>query len=426
MSPVKFPIGLLVVLLVPCTVHGDKPARPPLVVGILPFERASADTSCHIEARLKDRLDLSGIRVRVLAPSDPEVALTSMAELDFVVAGSLVGGPALTATAKVYARGSDPRSEQFSGPTACEDLVGSTCRKVSDGHAVSKVLETRRQEAEERLRRDPRDFRSLMLLGLTHLYSEDWEGALPYFETAVEVKPNDLDAHLNLALCYKARRDVERWKLHLDGAAGLNPDDEGVLIGLGNYYIDAKDYTRAAAYYEKALSGIHSDVATWNLFVAHLGQGDVVQALSRLNAIPVSSVYYADARVWIRELEERQHQAERRRIAESAPAKSIRELLRLPDSVSVLLVGVAITLFFSPYFGGKKFFNFEIPQAPPRAALFLKVVGPVALICTVGMFPGLVRDPLPPEPRALPVAGASEIGVSDAAAGFLQPPRAKN
>ena len=47
---------------------------------------------------------------------------------------------------------------------------------------------------------------------------------------------------------------------------------------------------------------------------------------------------------------------------EAAPRKSSWSLVGLPKEVAIFFVGVALVLCLVPYFGGKKFFNFDVPR----------------------------------------------------------------
>ena len=114
---------------------------------------------------------------------------------------------------------------------------------MTDNHAAGQVLKSREAIAKAKLATNPDDFHSLMTLGLLNLYENRWTEAFPFIEHAVKIKPDDLQAQLNLALCYKQRNDHENWLLHLTNAEKINPDEEGVLIALGNYYAHGRPPT---------------------------------------------------------------------------------------------------------------------------------------------------------------------------------------
>ena len=375
----------------------ERPPRPPdLAIGVIPFTRTEAGLNCQIEQHISSLLDIHGTRVKMLDASvEVPAAFATHPDLDFVVTGTLMGGGNTpTVFAKVFARGNaSPRAEDG----ACDAIATSVARKVTDHHAAGKALESREDLAKATLANNPADHHSLMTLGLLSLHANRWTDAFSFFERAVSVNPNDVQAQLNLALCYKQRNDHDNWLLHLTNAEKINPDEDGVLIALGNYYTETGDRQRAVGYYERAQTfGLNSDVALWNLAVVYTEMGKTDLALASLAAIPTTSLYYTEAQPWAAKLSEEKRHLDKARQLEAAPRKSLWRLLGLSDGVAVLFVGVALVLCLVPYFGGKKFFNFEVPQAAPRLRGKLKLLGPSALVMVLGMFPPMWLDTAAP------------------------------
>jgi len=387
-----FAFALLVILLVGVrSADAERPPRPDLSVGVIPFTRTEAGLNCHIEQHISNLLDIHGVRVTMLDASiEVPAAFASHPDLDFVVAGTLMSGTATTVFAKVFARGNtSPRTEEG----ACDAIAVSVAQKVTDNHAAGKALKSREALATLTLTRNPDDFHSLMTLGLLNLQANRWDDAFAFLDRAVNVNPNDLQAQLNLALCYKQRGDRDNWLLHLTNAEKINPDEDGVLIALGNYYAEAGDRQRAVGYYERARKfGLNTDVALWNLAVVYSEMRNIDPALSALAAIPATSLYYTEAQPWAARLVEEKRVIDSVRQRETAPRRSLWKLLGLPDAVAVLFVGVALVLCLVPYFGGKKFYNFDVPQAPPRLRATLKLLGPLAFVGVLAMFPPIWRD----------------------------------
>jgi hypothetical protein len=404
--------GLVAVLLF-CVSPADaeRPPRPPdLAIGIIPFTRTEAGANCHVEQYISNLLDIHGARVTLLDGSlDVSGAFGSHPTFDFVVTGSVIGGNPPIVFAKVYARGNtSPRTEDGT----CDVIAASVARKVTDNHAAGKALRSRQTQAEATLARSPEDFPSLMTLGLLNVSADQWTEAFSFFERAVKIKPDDLDAQLNLALCYKQRNDRDKWQLHLKNAEMINPDDDGVLIALGNYYLETGERQRAVGYYERAKQfGLNADVAQWNLAVAYSEMQEIDLALASLSGIPPTSLYYTEAQPWAAKLGEEKRIIDRAKQTEAAPRKSLQSLLGLPDGVALLFVGITLVLFLAPYFGGKKFFNFEVPLAPPRLQAPLKVLGPVALMGVLAIFPPIWRDTAPPISARPPSAAPSVVEV---------------
>jgi hypothetical protein len=167
-------------------------------------------------------------------------------------------------------------------------------------------------------------------------------------------------------------------------------------------------------YYERAKQfGLNPDVAQWNLAVAYSEMKEIDLALASLTAIPPTSLYYTEALPWAAKLDEEKRLLDKAKQTEAAPPKSLQSLLGLPDGVALLFVGVALVLFLAPYFGGKKFFNFEVPLAPPRLRAPLKVLGPIALLGVLAIFPPMWRDTAPSISARPPSAAPSVVEVQN-------------
>src|SRR5262245_3229810 len=204
MARKRLAFGVVAVLLLGVSAaNGELPPRPPgLAIGVIPFTRTDGGLNCHVEQHIRNLLDIHGARVTLLDASiEVPDAFASNRSLDFVVTGTLMGdGP--TVFTKVFARGSaSPRTEEGT----CDEIAAAVARKVTDNHAAGKALESRARFARATLDTDPEDFDSLMTLGLLNLHDNRWSEAFPFFERAVRNRPDDLQAQLNLALCYKQR-----------------------------------------------------------------------------------------------------------------------------------------------------------------------------------------------------------------------------
>jgi tetratricopeptide (TPR) repeat protein len=412
----RLAFGLVAVLLLGvCAANGERAPRPPrLAIGVIPFTRTEGGLNCHVEQHISNLLDIHGARVTLLDPSiDASAAFASHPDLDFVVTGNLMGGDAPTVFTKVFARESaSPRTEEG----ACNEIAAAVARKVTDNHAAGKALRARRVLAEATLAKNPDDFDSLMTLGLLNLNENRWSEACPFFEHAVRNRPDDLQAQLNLALCYKQRNDYQNWLLHLTNAEQINPDEDGVMVALGNYYLETGDHQRAVGYYERAKRfGLNTDVALWNLAVVYSRMRQFDLALASLTAVPTTSLYYTEAQPWAARLREEKRDIEMLRERDTAPRNSLWRLLGLPDEVAVLFVGVTLVLCLVPYFGGKKFFNFEVPQAPLRHRTRLKFLGPIVLVGVLAMFPPIWRSTAAPIPD-LPQSAAPAVIEADRSA----------
>jgi tetratricopeptide (TPR) repeat protein len=401
------------ILLQPVIAIAETPADVPgLTVGVIPFERTGVVQKCPIEAQIKSRLGRFDIKVKLLDTQlTVESAFARHPEVDVIVTGLLTECERLTVLARVTTRGSpSPRSQE----AGCSEIVSFVAQCVTDELGVGRILQSRETLARSSLESDPQDFDSLMTLGLILRQKDNWTDAFDYFSRAVMLRPGDLNAQFSLALCYKSRNDAANWLRHLSLAEQIDPDDDGLLIGLGNYHARTGDSALAIGYYDRALKSERvRNVARWNLAILYVESDDLEAALTILNEIPRVSPYYPQARAWIAQLQK--VRAERRLAA--ASGVNLATLLGFPEALSLLLVALAFTFFLVPYFGGRKFHNLEIPQAPPGTALILKIVGPILLVLALGLFPPVFRLPS----GQMPDAPASiETDSNEASAVYLR------
>jgi tetratricopeptide (TPR) repeat protein len=77
--------------------------------------------------------------------------------------------------------------------------------------------------------------------------------AIEAYENALTLQPNYVEAMINLANIYYARRELERGRQLLERAAQLDPDNHMIHYNLGNIYDDAGQMDKALRSYRKAL-----------------------------------------------------------------------------------------------------------------------------------------------------------------------------
>ena len=401
----RLAFGLVAILLLGVrATDGEVPPRPPdLAIGVIPFTRVEGGPNCHIEQHIRNLLDIHGARVTLLDASiDVPAAFASHPDLDFVVTGALIAGNTPTVFTKVFARGNgSPRTE--SG--ACDVIAAAVARKVMDNHAAGKTLASREALAKATLASNPDDFHSLMTLGLLNLHANRWAEAGPFFERAVKNRPDDPQAHLNLALYYKQHDDRDNWLLHLTTAEKINPDEDGVLVALGNYYAGTGDHQRAVGYYERAKNfGLNTDVAHWNLAVVYSEMRKIDLALASLAAIPATSLYYTEAQPWGARLAEEKRLVDQTRQREAIPRRSLWSLLGLPDGVAILFVGVALVLCLVPYLAARSSSISRFLRHLEGSALRSSCSARSSLVGVLALFPSMWRDTAIPVPEPQPFA----------------------
>ncbi len=77
--------------------------------------------------------------------------------------------------------------------------------------------------------------------------------AIDLFKSALRIRPDMAEAHVNLGVIYRKRGDAQNEMKHFQEAAKLKPDDANIRYNLGLAYFDARTYHQAAAELKKAV-----------------------------------------------------------------------------------------------------------------------------------------------------------------------------
>jgi hypothetical protein len=355
---------------------------------------------------LRQRLQPFGIKVVELSPgANPLAELGSAKNLDVVVSGSIAAGEHLSIVVQVFFRGLEsPRVVEAVGPSACETAAAGVLRSVTNENAVTNVVHERLARATETLRLKPDDFSSLMTVGYASRLKGDWFEALPIFKHAVELRPKDKDALLNLALCYKETSDLSGWLQNLNLAEEVNPEDSAVLIALGNFYAHAGQ-DKAIGYYEKVAAMPHAaDLANWNLGCFYASRRDFAKAVAALDAIQTSSPFFTEARPWSRRLKEQQAALNAKEIADRTPLKSLWTVSGLPNEFGISLLMISLGLALSPFLGVFKMGPLETSKLSRKVARVMRYVGPVLFVGCVILHIPLIKTINPAVPEVAPLA----------------------
>jgi len=143
-------------------------------------------------------------------------------------------------------------------------------------HASALFQSGQAQQAGEILEKflndQPENFDALTLLGVIHATSGDPAAAIPLFENAARVRPDDVDIHANLANACEEQGRFDDAIGHYRRALEVDPNNDAFHINLGNLLKDNNDITAAAACYERAL-----EINPGNAWV-HSNLGNVLEA----------------------------------------------------------------------------------------------------------------------------------------------------
>ncbi|MGH7598500.1 MAG: tetratricopeptide repeat protein [bacterium] len=83
---------------------------------------------------------------------------------------------------------------------------------------------------------------------------ETYDKAIEAYENALAQNPNYIEAMINLANIYYARRELKRARQLLERAVQLDPDNHTIYYNLGNVYDEAAELQRSLQAYQKAIA----------------------------------------------------------------------------------------------------------------------------------------------------------------------------
>jgi tetratricopeptide (TPR) repeat protein len=88
-------------------------------------------------------------------------------------------------------------------------------------------------------------------LGQAYFEEQNYAEALTWFQTSVKRNTKYPDAHLGLAECLLALNRSEEAVVQLEAASNHVPDDNNILLALGNAYFKVGRFTEARAKLER-------------------------------------------------------------------------------------------------------------------------------------------------------------------------------
>lgn len=89
--------------------------------------------------------------------------------------------------------------------------------------------------------------------GCTAMESLNITQAIKHFEAAVEIKPDMVDAHVNLGVCYRRQGNKQKQIHHFEEAVRLKSDMPNVRYNLGLAYSDSRMYSEAMLEFRRAI-----------------------------------------------------------------------------------------------------------------------------------------------------------------------------
>ena len=142
----------------------------------------------------------------------------------------------------------------------CVKLKASYPGTLPDAWNNLGVLATREgrisdsiEEFQQALKLDPRHVLSLDNLGNAYRAGKQWDEARKVLEFALEVRPDDPEAHYSLGMVFAQTGDTEKAYEHLQRALKARPDYPEALNNLGILYLMTRRRDEAIASFEQCI-----------------------------------------------------------------------------------------------------------------------------------------------------------------------------
>ncbi len=130
------------------------------------------------------------------------------------------------------------------------DYVTNLTRKVEDEDKKKKEVKNVTKEEKEKTKTS---LFTLVHEGQTAVNNEDYQTAENKFITAIRLDAKNVEAYRGLANVYLKQGQLEEAKQTFEFILQLNPNDDEVLINLGDIFIEENDNKKAIEYYQRAV-----------------------------------------------------------------------------------------------------------------------------------------------------------------------------
>jgi serine/threonine-protein kinase len=129
---------------------------------------------------------------------------------------------------------------------------------------------------------------SHLAMGTYYLALRDYDNALEEYSIASELHPNDADVLEVIAYVQQRQGEFEVAIENLEKAFALNPKNVGLLVEIGGTYYLLRNYQKADAYYDRAISLAPDFVGAYAAKAANIFEmdGDAEEARAILEQIP--------------------------------------------------------------------------------------------------------------------------------------------
>ncbi len=110
---------------------------------------------------------------------------------------------------------------------------------------------------------EPNNIDALINIGLCYRHLKEYEKAILYYDKVLDIEPDNEVALNNKGYVYECMGELEKAILLYEKALEIKPDYDRPLVNLTNIYIDRKQYDKTIPIYLRALEVDHLNVANW-------------------------------------------------------------------------------------------------------------------------------------------------------------------
>jgi len=132
--------------------------------------------------------------------------------------------------------------------------------------AYNKSLEISSKHAEEINTKKEILWFSYFNQGIENYKNNNLETAVQNFKNAITLKPDDMNAYKNLALCYSNLEDDEKTISTLTKAVEIDPDNVDMQRTLGVAYYQAHEFEKAIDVFQEVAEKTKSDTAQADIY----------------------------------------------------------------------------------------------------------------------------------------------------------------
>jgi len=99
-----------------------------------------------------------------------------------------------------------------------------------------------------------------LIIGVSYLANKNLNVALDLLLKANKINPASSICLLNIAICYKKLKNINKYKTYLDLAYFSAPENIDIICELGLFYLNVNEIQLSISYYEKVIKHKNTDL----------------------------------------------------------------------------------------------------------------------------------------------------------------------